>query len=367
MKVKIFLIAILACLLIPCLVACGKNGDVFESSAKKGLTCKVTYDFGDGVLEGKNSQLYLVAPDSLLPEPGVTSAKPATKAPILAGYRIVGYFVKDEQGTERQWNFATDRVTGDMTLYVKWKPDYNVRVVYGDNGEHSYVLKVTSEDYKMSAFREVEWEGHTFYGFYTDPEFQNPITFPYTVPVSDETPTVTVYAKYIEGKFSIIRKAADFGKSIKAGLNYYIDADIDLTGIKMTVGDVYTGKFIGNGHTIKGLTVTRKQGKLDTAYGLFCEIAKTAVFENITFEDLSVSVELDNDLNGQINYLGTFAGLVRSEATFTNVSITGGLTYNCHGRDLNDKLVINELFGETEPNADISGIEATVTVTEVTE
>lgn len=367
MKVKIFLIAILACLLIPCFAACGKNGDVFESSAKKGLTCKVTYDFGAGTLEGKNSQLYLVAPDSLLPELGVTKATPATKIPARAGYRIAGYFVKDEQGNERQWNFATDRVTGDMTIYVKWKPEYNVRVVYGDNGEHSYLLTVTSDDFKMGSFREQEWEGHTLYGFYADPEFTTPITFPYTAPVSDETPTVTVYAKYIEGKYTIIRKAEDFGKSIKSGLNYYIDADIDLTGIGMSVGTTYSGRFIGNGHTIKGLTVTRKQGKLDAAYGLFCEIARTAVFENITFEDVTVNVELSNEQNGQINYLGTFAGTVCAGAAFTNVKLTGALNYNCCGRDLAGKLVIEDLFGETEPNTDISGVEATVTVTEVTE
>ena len=184
--------------------------------------------------------------------------------------------------------------------------------------------------------------------------------------MSDETPTVTVYAKYIEGKFTIIRRAADFGKSIKAGVNYYIDADVDLTGINMTVGDSYSGKFIGNGHTIKGLTVTRKQGKNTTVYGLFSEITKTAVFENITFEDVSVSVELNNDQNNQINYIGTFAGAVQSGATFTGVTIKGALTYNCFGRDLADKLEVNDLFGEVDPGVDISGITATVTATEVT-
>lgn len=366
MKVKIFLVAILACLLIPCFVACSKNGDVFENSAKKGLTCKITYDFGDGTVGGRNSMIYLVAPNSPAPELGVTDAKPATTAPSLTGHRIAGYFVKNEDGTEREWNFATDRVTGDVTLYVRWKPDYNIRVVYGSEQERSYTLAVTSDDYVMKSFREVEWEGHTFYGFYSDPEFEHPITFPYTAAVSDETPTVTVYAKYIEGKFTIIRRAADFGKSIKAGVNYYIDADIDLTGINMTVGDSYSGKFIGNGHTIKGLTVTRKQGKNTTVYGLFSEITKTAVFENITFEDVSVSVELNNDQNNQINYIGTFAGAVQSGATFTGVTIKGALTYNCFGRDLADKLEVNDLFGEVDPGVDISGITATVTATEVT-
>ena len=367
MKVKIFLVAILACLLIPCMAACSKNGDVFEDSAKKGLTCKITYDFGDGVVSGKNSMIYLVAPDSPAPELGVTEAKPATTAPSLTGYRIAGYFVKNEDGTERQWNFATDKVTGDITLYVKWKPDYNVRVVYGAQQELSYTLSVTSEDGVMNSLREAEWEGHTFYGFYSDPAFEHPLTFPYETNVSDENPTVTVYAKYIEGKYTIIRRAADFGKSIKAGVNYYIDADVDLTGINMNVGESYSGKFIGNGHTIKGLTVTRKQGKNTTAYGLFSEITKTAVFENITFEDVSVRVELNNDQNKQINYIGTFAGAVQSGATFTGVTIKGALTYNCFGRDLAELLEVNDLFGEVDPSVDISGVTAAVTATEVTE
>lgn len=367
MKVKIFLVAILACLLIPFFAGCGRNKDVFEDSANKGLTCRVTYDFGEGALEGKNSLLYLVAPGSPVPELGVTETKPAVKAPTYTGHRIAGYYVKEADGTEREWNFATDRVTGDITLYVRWKQNYSVRVVYGEQGELSYTLSVTSDDHVMNSFREAEWEGHTFYGFYSDAAFENPITFPYTAPVNDENPTVTVYAKYIEGKYTIIRRVADFGKAIKAGTSYYIDADIDLTGTNMSIGDSYSGRFIGNGHTIRGLTVTRKQGKNTTAYGLFGEIAKTAVFENITFEDVSVRIELSNDQNNQINYIGVLAGSVRAGATFTNVTITGNLTYNCCGRDLTDTLEVGELFGEVETGADVTGVTGTVTVSEVTE
>lgn len=367
MKVKIFLIAILACLLIPCFAACGRNDDVFAESAKKGLTCRVTYDFGEGSWEGKNTALYLVSPGAPLPEPGSASSKPATKLPALAGYRVAGYYVKNDDGTERDWNFATDRVGGDMTLYVRWKPSYSIKVLYGDSQELSYTLSVTSDDHKMTAFREVDWEGHTLYGFYEDPAFEHPITFPYEAPVSDENPTVTVYAKYIEGKFTIIRRVSDFGKAIKAGLNYYIDADLDLTGTNLTIAETYSGKFIGNGHTIKGLSVVRKQSRTTTAYGLFGEIAKTARFENITFEDVSVRVELNNELNTLVNYLGVFAGAVQAGATFTNVTVTGELTYNCFGRDLAGTLDIGEFFGEVAPGADITGVGGTVAVNEVTE
>lgn len=367
MKVKVFLIAILACLSILCLTSCGGKGDVFKESADKGLTCRVTYNFGNGTLEGKNSALYLIAPGALIPEPGVTPTKPETKLPTLSGYRVTGYYVKNEDGTERDWNFATDRVSGDITLYARWKPEYTVRVLYGEEQELSYTLAVTSDDLVMNGFREMDWTGHTFFGFYSDPAFEEPITFPYTVPVSDENPTATVYAKYIEGNFVIIRRAADFGKNIKAGLNYYIDADIDLTGTNVTVAETYSGRFIGNGHTIKGLSVVRRQGKTNTAYGLFGTIASTAEFENITFENVSVQVQLDNDLNTMVNYLGVFAGAVQPGAKFTGVTVTGKLTYDCGGRDLEETLEIGEFVGEVLPDADISGIGGTVTVKSATE
>ena len=151
--------------------------------------------------------------------------------------------------------------------------------------------------------------------------------------------------------------------------SYYLANDIEVPANLSLFTDSrtpFTGTLDGNGHTIKGLTVTRKQGKNTTVYGLFSEITKTAVFENITFEDVSVSVELNNDQNNQINYIGTFAGAVQSGATFTGVTIKGALTYNCFGRDLADKLEVNDLFGEVDSGVDISGITATVTATEVT-
>lgn len=369
MKFKIFLVAIFACLLLPCLASCGGDKDVFGDYANRGYTCRVTYDLGGGEVDGKDSIIYLVKPDSLIPELGVTRTNPMTTEPYLSGYLIEGYYVKDGNGNERRWDFATDRVTGDITIYTKWKKEYSIDVRYGDDLSQSYSVTLSADSLTMTSIRQMDWSGHTFYGFYTDPEFRNPVTFPYTAPVSDEQPTVTLYARYLEGKYTIIRTAADFGKSIKAGTNYYLDADIDLTGISMTVADSYTGQFIGNGHTIRGLSVTRRQTRNSQSYGLFGTLGRTARFENVTFEDLKVYVVLDNEMNTLISHIGFLAGSVGSDVTFENVTVNGTLGYNCCGRDLSQILEIgdgngNYLVGEAD-GVDTSTLHGTVTVEEI--
>ena len=360
MKVKIAFVAILLCLLLPCLVACGKNKDVFDKYANEGLTCRVTYDFGDGLVDGKNSLLCLFAPDSPLPEPGTST--PSIPAPVLAGQHIDSYYVKDADGKERDWDFENDRITGDLTIYARWKPDYAIRIVYGD--QSSSVPVSAGEERK--SLRPPTWSGHTFYGFYKDAEFTEPLTFPYTPDVSQETPTVTVYAKFLEGTYTVIRQPSDFSKAIKPGVNYYIDADVDLTGMTLNIAEWYLGHFIGNGHTIKGLQVTRQQAKIGENYGLFDIIEGSAVFENITFEDVKITVHLNNESNPntETSHIGVLAGSVNAGATFTNVKITGSLTYYCYDRGLTLPGV-GDIFGYCDPTVDISSIDAAVSVTGV--
>ena len=364
MKVKIAFVAILLCLLLPCLVACGNNKDVFEKYAGMGYTCRVTYDFGDGLVDGNSSLLYLVPPDSLLPEPGVTPSQPTTAEPVLAGHHVDGYYVKNADGTERDWNFETDRVTEDLTLYTRWKPDYAVKVMYGDRLEQSYSLEV-SEDTALNSLRQTSWTGHTFYGFYEDAAFTRPLTFPFTPDVSAETPTVTVYARYLEGTYTVIRTAADFGSAIQPGVNYYIDADVDLTGLNIRLPETYSGRFIGNGHTIRGISVTRTQDRTSESYGLFSRILGKAVFENITFADVSVRVDLSYTSNEKLSQIGALAGSVDTGATFTNVQITGSLTYCCYGRDLTSLLEIGDIFGYVPADVSVSTVSGTVTTVEV--
>lgn len=364
MKVKITFVAILLCLLLPCLAACGNNDDVFDKYAEKGFTCRVVYDFGDGLVDGKSSLLYLVPQNSLLPELGVTTSKPTTSAPVLAGHHVDGYYVKDADGNERDWNFSTDRVTEDITLYTRWKPDYAVKVLYGDRFEQSYSLEVNA-DTPLNSFRQASWTGHTFYGFYEDPAFTTPVTFPYTPAVSTENPTVTVYARYLEGNYTIVRKASDFGNAIRPGVNYYIDADVDLSDTNISMPDTYSGRFIGNGHTVSGIHVTRTQTRNSEYYGLFGKILRTAVFENITFADVNVRVDLSDTQNNLISQIGMLAGSAETGATFTNVQITGALTYCCYGKDLEGLLEIGDIFGYIPADISLDTVTATVTVTEI--
>ena len=89
---KVLLLTLLACCLAFALVACG------------GTTYTVTYDYNDG--GATQSTTIEVDEGSLLEEP---------TAPTRDGYTFDGWFNGDAE-----WTFATDTVTGDITLTAHW-------------------------------------------------------------------------------------------------------------------------------------------------------------------------------------------------------------------------------------------------------
>lgn len=348
------------CLLAAALVSC-EQPDAYSQAEKNGCTRRVTYDLGNGRVNGNASLLYMVEDNALLPELGVASG---TTRPVLAGYRLTGYYTLSEDGkTETDWNFATDRATSDITLYARWAREFTVSIRYGEGNKNSISATFSEEKPTANTFRVPNYSGHTFYGFYLDAEYTRPVTFPYTHKLDADNPNETVYAKFLDGNYTIIRTASDFKGTINAGTKYYIDADVDLTGVKITVAETFSGAFYGNGHTITGLSVSRTQSRTSDAYGMFGRITSTAVFDRITFTGVTVSVALSNEQNSMISHIGAFAGAVSDGATFTDVTFAGSLVYDLCGRDISDTLVTGSLFGEYD-GVDISSITADCTVTE---
>lgn len=366
MKLKRYLFCLALCAMFFCLASCGNGNKAFEQADKNGCTVRVTYDLGNGTVNGNSELLYCVAPDALLPEPGKVTG---TTEPILVGYHLLGYYTKDTSGNETEWDFAKDRAGGDITLYAKWEKDvvlktYTVQIFYGDSNEKSYSLSsFTSEKPTLSSFRKEDWSGHTFYGFYYDEAYTQPVEFPYTHGLSDDAPIEKVYAKYLSGVYTVIRTADDFKGRIEAGTKYYLDADINLTGVTMTVDSDFSGAFIGNGHTVTGLSVTKKQQRVVNGYGLFNTVSAGAVFKDVIFADVSVKVVLDNEQNTMINYVGGFAGIVNAGATFENVAVSGKLTCDKSGRTFEDgKLTVDASFGECDPAVALDSFAVDVTV-----
>ena len=76
----------------------------------------------------------------------------------------------------------------------------------------------------FNSFREPSWTDHTFFGFYYDEEYTQPVTFPYTY--TEENPDV--YARFLEGEWLLVSSPAEFAK-IRYNTNVWLMNDIDMS------------------------------------------------------------------------------------------------------------------------------------------
>lgn len=369
---KTGLLAILVLSLVFLFSACSSNREQekLDQLEQDGYVCKVTIDFCGGTAGGNEKQLYYTKPNSLMFAPGAESTN--TESPIRSGYHVKEYYVKetaaDGSETERTWDFEKDRVTADLTLYCRWAKNYSVRICYGEDFSGTLVVSVSDDNPSVSKFTAPKWEGHTLIGYYYDEAYTKPVTFPYVHAHNDENPAETVYAKFIEGNYRVISKPSDL-KSVSAGANYYLLNDIDMSEAgKISFPDTYSGQFIGNGHKIMNLTVEKTQSKTGTSYGLFNRLASGAVLRDVTFENLQVKINLNNEQNQMLLQLGALAGLCDEGVTIENVTISGSFTYDCNNRqNLTGKIEsVGNIFGEA-PAAASAAVTSTVTVTAVNE
>ena len=116
--------------------------------------------------------------------------------PERAGYVFVGWYTKALNVNTAVMSSFTDLtpVNGDLDLFAKWDI-INYSVTYDLNGGENSLDNVTefnaeSGDIVLLA---PEREGHTFDGWYSDPEFSNSVT---KIIVKDNLKDVTVYAKW---------------------------------------------------------------------------------------------------------------------------------------------------------------------------
>ena len=106
-------------------------------------------------------------------------------------------------------------------------------------------------------------------------------------------------------------------ESLKAIANdpkgtYLLDADIDLGGAEWTPIAGFEGKLLGNGHTIKNLTITSFTAK---NVGLFDTIKEKAQVSDLKLENVSISS------TSSAESIGALAGML--EGTVSNITVMG--------------------------------------------
>ncbi len=129
----------------------------------------------------------------------------------------------------------------------------------------------------------------------------------------------------------VISNSTDIEKMIETEFNYYyiINGKIDLTNVSWEAGKyVLGGKIIGkNNAKFVNYQIKSCYFNENNEYfsGLFKDISETGLIENVSFENISINLDLSTkteETNASIGYIGLLAG--RNKGTIKNVSVSIG-------------------------------------------
>ncbi|MDE6586293.1 MAG: hypothetical protein K2K80_06410 [Clostridia bacterium] len=311
-KYKLNILLALIVLAASCvmLAACS---NVFKPE-DNGYSVVVTYDANGGRFDNADStgiKVYKYAPGKSIIKPGGTQTAQVV-APMLREKHVSDWYpavldengevIRDSEGniqvSATPWDFALDRLpeTEGYKLYLvaHWVGNFTFTVDVGEEARADGAVNIVNSDYERpgTASRPAHdpvWEGHTFYGYYdadgnmleTEADWRK-------IEISEANPNAVVYARWIDGNWRIVRTREQLS-TVMAGVNYYIDADINFAGRTITVAaDAYTGEFNGNGHTISGINFSTRQNATQYNLGLF-NFGASGRMHDLIFKDCTVS------------------------------------------------------------------------------
>lgn len=331
----ILVFGMVACIMCLLLASCGKT-------EAKQYDCLVTFDYNVGTIEANYKNQYLgVKKGSLV------GLKPGDRSDFeeatIRGYYLEAWYTAktDEAGNVvkdattgrvepgEKWDFETMTVESDLTLYANLirvaEMKYVDVDVYVENPEaEGAVLSVKSDRpgtrrAKPSSVLAPKKSGYTLLEYYKDAECTEVFEWPYIVTTED----VTVYVKFIEGDWAIVRTAKELISAIVGQKNIYLVNDIDFAGTDWARND-YNAEFNGNGHTVRNISYKRVCTKNVKDSGLFGTLKSGANIHDVIFENvkLEFKVALGDHKSGFIAYAA------EQGAKLTNVTISGTLYYD---------------------------------------
>ena len=254
-----------------------------------------------------------------------------------------------------RWDFENGRLAVDpnaehssfdeqMTLYAAWVPYFNFefyapdasgQMVKLDLGKSSELRRLTLPVWdettgKINMGDVPARENMTFEAAYLDETMQTPATGTITGSFDPEhgiavENTVKLYTTWREGTWFRIYNAKQFKDNSRLSGSYELYADLDFTGQVWSptlASGVFTGTIVGNGHTIKNVTVAQADTSKQIG-GLFGGLGAEAHMEDVAFENITYSLEAGSRLPDAA--YGLLAGTVTEGATLTNVTMSGAL------------------------------------------
>ena len=318
-KWKIILCMLIAMLGFCILAACSS----VYLPEENGYTALVVYDANGGRYSNADTtgiKTFKYKPSVRIMEPGGGQNSQFT-APIMNSKHVAAWYpaildengqpTKDAEGAyvleEEPWDFATDRLPREdgfkLYLVAFWAMNYTVTVDVGEEARADGVENVIYTNYTEAGpiyqpGINPSWSGHTFYYYSTEDGKRLSTTADWNALVlSDENPSITIYAHWLEGNWKIVTSADDL-KSISSAQNYILDTDIDLGGGSFKL-ESYRGIFDGNGYTISNFKTEDSTiiSASSTSFGI-CNFYLNGCIRNVTFKDATYTVSLYRELTG---------------------------------------------------------------------
>lgn len=225
-RLKTILVSIGLCVAALCVgVGCAKTEKSTENGGEESKIVTVTFDTGKDLYEGlKTNQ---PAPQelekgSLVEEPVLVAAQNPNNYEFDAWYTA--------QDFSQQWDFETDTVSEDMTLYAQWVEGHEVRYYLTDGSLTE--LKRTSRvaNGGLAEKADAIAQGYVLEGYYVDETFTT--EFDFTQPITQSTDIyvkrssyVYMDAEFIKNNFRGVAGGAGNGGSKFGGMTYVEDSD----------------------------------------------------------------------------------------------------------------------------------------------
>ncbi|MBQ8415120.1 MAG: hypothetical protein IJX58_07735 [Clostridia bacterium] len=268
-----------------------------------------------------------------------------------------------------KWNFDSDTLkleagkeyTADesaLTLYAAWVPYYKYEIyAKDDNGNMQLISDVSAINLTIPEWADGDVslnmdnfpvrEGYTLVDVYEDEAMTKKVeatlnesgTRKYITGSWNEetatlnTPVIKLYTTWQEGERYRIYSTDDLIKNASNDGYYEIYADLNFEGLEWPTAftnDKFSGKIFGNGHKISGISF-ESSSRSRISNGLFSALDDNAYIENLTFENVTHTINLVSVAPGAT--FGLLAGTVAEGVEFSNVTITGKLLLgdSCEG------------------------------------
>lgn len=219
---------------------------------------------------------------------------------VKNGYDLEGWYLTkktDKDGNVSytdKWNFDTDTVDEEgVTLYACWKKQVKYTYqVYDFDTDELIATREVNQGVKFND-RYATRNGYTLIGLFD--ENKNPWDSNFTHPGGETDTAVKVYAKYLEGDYTVVRTATELKIAANGNNNIYIANDIDMQGESLSFKN-FTKEFLGNNCTISNFVLSYSSTK-DSLVSDYEDNSKN-----------SLSISLFGDTNGakicDVNFTG---------------------------------------------------------------